>query len=148
MFSKVDGALARIASEKEAVNEMRAKRLEEMANKTQMESDDSLESASALKPGCKAHARHMTIHMREKTDAALLRESAALWRDRDPEDALWELEYQRRYKRFDLCVGENFAGHWEWSATHCGLRYRQGTAETLRAAQAAAVAWVDAQEKG
>jgi len=82
----------------------------------------------------------------ESGDAPLLRESAALWRERHPEDALWELEYQRRYKRFHLCVGENFAGQWEWSVTYGGLQSGCGSADTLDAAKASAVAWVDGQE--
>ena len=79
-------------------------------------------------------------------NATLLRESAALWRERHPDDALWELEYQRRYKRFDLCIGEGFDGLWRWCATRSGLQAGCGTAPSLPAAKAAAVAWVDAQE--
>ena len=83
----------------------------------------------------------------ESGDAPLLSEAAALMRERHPEDALWELEYQRKYKRFELCVGENFAGQWEWSATYGGLQDQSGTAPSLADAQAAAIQWVDSQEK-
>jgi hypothetical protein len=78
--------------------------------------------------------------------AALLRESAALWRDRHPDDALWELEYQRRYKRFDLCVGEGYDGKWYWTASRSGLQSECGSADTLKDAQAAAIQWVDQRE--
>lgn len=79
-------------------------------------------------------------------DAPLLRESAAMWRERNPDDALWELEYQRRYKRIDLCVIEGFTGQWQWSATRNGAHAWSGWEHTLPAAQSAAMAWVDAQE--
>ena len=79
-------------------------------------------------------------------DAALLRECAGMMRERNPDDAMWEVEYQRRYKRYELCVGENYDGVWHWTATRSGLQSGYGTEHTLDAAQAAAVAWVDGQE--
>jgi uncharacterized cupin superfamily protein len=67
-------------------------------------------------------------------------------RGRHSNDALWELEYQRRYKRFHLCVWEGLNGKWHWMATRSDLCYRSGEADTLAAAQSSAVAWVDQQE--
>ena len=80
-------------------------------------------------------------------DAALLRECAAIMRERNPDDALWEVQYERRYKRYDLCVCENFDGKWRWTAaTRSGLPMMANVANSLPAAQAAAVAWCDSQE--
>jgi len=82
----------------------------------------------------------------ESGDAALLREAAALMRERHPDDALWELEYQRQYKRFDLCAWQGSNGKWHWTATRSDLCYRSGEADTLAAVQSAAIQWVDQQE--
>jgi hypothetical protein len=112
-------------------NEQKAARLEEIADNRQARAEEWLVGIA-----CEVAL----------ADAALLRECAAMMRERNPEDAVWELEYQRRYRRFDLCVGENFDGKWHWSASYGGVRYKTGDAVSLAAAQAAAVAWVDAAE--
>jgi hypothetical protein len=107
---------------RQTINDQKAQRLEELADNTLARIDHK--------------------------DAALLRESAAMWRERNPDDALWELEYQRRYKRHDLFVGEGLESKWYWSASYRGTYnpIANGDAPSLPAAQAAAVAWVDAQE--
>jgi uncharacterized cupin superfamily protein len=112
-------------------NEMKAKRLEEMA-----ETHEFLAQYQSAPRGRQELA----------ADAALLLEAAALMRERDSDDALWELEYQRRYKRFDLCAWQGSNGKWHWTATRSDLCYRSGEADTVAAAQGSAVAWVDQQE--
>jgi hypothetical protein len=140
------GAHADAESVRRTINEQKAKRMEKMAaefSQAQVADKTQWEARGF-------HPDYGPFVDRQKDlaeRAALLRESAALWRDRHPDDALWELEYQRRYKRFDLCVGEGFDGLWRWCATRSGLQAGCGTAPTLAAAQAAAVAWVDRQEK-
>lgn len=77
-------------------------------------------------------------------DAALLCESAAMWRERD--GVRWDIAHQCRYKRFDLCIGEGMDHRWHWTAERGGQRDQVGAAESLEAAKQAAIAWVDAQE--
>jgi hypothetical protein len=100
-------------------NEQNAKRLEEMAE---------------------------TFERLGDTAAALLLESAALWREQ-PGDG-WHTEHEQRYRRFVLRVGKTDGGEWYWQALSRYLDTVQasGTAPTLPAAHAAAIAWVDAQE--
>jgi hypothetical protein len=79
-------------------------------------------------------------------DAALLRECAAIWREQpDPE---WDVEYTLRIKRHDLIVWPSNIGVWKWRVVNLRLlaTVATGQAITIPAAQAAAVAWVDAQE--
>jgi hypothetical protein len=82
----------------------------------------------------------------ESGDTPLLRESAALWRERDGDDALWEVEYQRKYKRFELSSWPGSNGKWFWAVTYLDLCYKSGEMDTLGAAKAAAIAWVDQRE--
>jgi hypothetical protein len=112
-------------------NEQKAARLEEIADNRQARAEEWLVGIA-----CEVAL----------ADAALFRECAAMMRERNPEDAVWELEYQRRYRRYDLVAGEGFDGKWHWSACYCRLRDKTGDAVSLSAAQAAAVAWVDGQE--
>jgi hypothetical protein len=81
-------------------------------------------------------------------DAALLRESAAMWRERGDydESTPWDEVYERRYKRHDLRVLRGLYGAWHWdvSRKNDGQLLVVSAAGSLPAAQAAAVAWVDA----
>lgn len=108
-------------------NEQKAKRLEQMAEEAKLKWD--------LSEGY--------------SDAALLRESAALWRER--EGVRWEDEGWRRkasYKGYDLNVfaSSHLAGQYVFDIAKNVGRAMNGYAPTLDAAKAAAVAWVDAQE--
>jgi hypothetical protein len=80
----------------------------------------------------------------ESGDAALLRESAALWRDRDDYDESdpWDEAYEHRYKRHDLRVLRGLYGvwHWEVSRKNDGQLLVVSAAGSLGAAKAAAIA--------
>ncbi len=127
-------------------NEQKAKRLEYMAAEADAHASRAGNQALRSEPGSKDFARYETHRRRWLADAALLHEAAALMRERDPDDLLWELEYQRQYKRFDLCAWQGLNGKWHWTATRSDLCYRSGEADTLAAVQAAAIDWVDQQE--
>jgi len=151
MFSKVDGALARIASEKESQSQSKADCLEAMAQEQEHAAKRLRLEAKDFRAQASSSGNFVGLELEGTATicdsrAALLRESAALWRERHPDDALWELEYQRRYKRFDLAVFENFIGNWHWSATYGGLQDQSGTAPSLDAAKSAAIQWVDQRE--
>jgi hypothetical protein len=95
-------------------------------------------------------AKYLEAWARDLVDgcppAALLRESAALWRGRVPDDALWEVEYRRKHKRFELSSWPGSNGKWFWTVTYLGLCYKSGETDTLDAAKQAAISWVDVQE--
>jgi hypothetical protein len=100
-------------------NEMKAKRLEEIAE---------------------------TFERLGDADAALLRESAQLWREQ-PGDG-WDIEYEMKYKRRKLVITRERADLWYWmiDPDEWGNTTICCPAETLAAAKAAAIQWVDAQE--
>jgi hypothetical protein len=82
----------------------------------------------------------------ESTDSPLLRESAALWRERGNAHG-WDVQYNTRRLSYDLDVSQG-ADRWHWTATSRMTREidEHGTAPTLDGAKQAAIAWVDAQE--
>jgi hypothetical protein len=135
----------------EMTNEQNAKRLEEMA-RVQVQRAESYrrESEAHSKAGSDAtSAIHSDIADLAESDAALFRESAALWRERDgvPADE-WIVECRMRHKDHDLLVSKRpTQGVWYWQAwTQDDLLAQTGHAPTLDAAKAAAIAWVDGQE--
>lgn len=83
----------------------------------------------------------------DRQDEALLREAAALMRERRSDDAFWGVEYHRDYRRWQLTVGE-FMDRWRWKVSYKGSEVCAacGRATTHAAAQAAAMAWVDERE--
>jgi hypothetical protein len=92
---------------------------------------------------------HARIADLAESDAALFRESAQMWRERDgiPADK-WSVECRMRHKDYDLLVSKKpTQGVWYWQAwTEDDLLAQTGYAPTLDAAKAAAIQWVDAQE--
>ena len=82
-------------------------------------------------------------------DAALLRECAAMMRSRPA--VQWMKVAGSATRHFALYRGwvlevETNLGRWEWSADAAKDFFEDNWADTLEAAQAAAVAWVDEQE--
>ena len=82
-------------------------------------------------------------------DAALLRECAAMMRERGA--VQWMKVAGSATRHFALYRGwvlevETNLGRWEWSADAAKDFFEDNWADTLEAAQAAAVAWVDEQE--
>jgi hypothetical protein len=84
----------------------------------------------------------------ESTDSPLLRESAALWRERD--GVRWEEGTYPREGKLAFYKGHSLAAHndGKWAAYKDGILAGFGGEQspTLDAAKASAVAWVDAQE--
>jgi hypothetical protein len=76
-------------------------------------------------------------------DAALLREAAAMMRERG--ESGWTAQFEREYKGKTLAVVEAGPVGWYWYVDG-SADYEAEIALTLEAAQAAAVAWVDEQE--
>jgi hypothetical protein len=84
----------------------------------------------------------------ESGDTPLLRESAALWRERDGVRWVhnrWPDDYLAFYAEQLLAV-RRIGASWEWRVTWGGLLRGSGASDTLDAAKQAAIAWVDAQE--
>lgn len=110
-------------------NEQKAARLEEIADNRQARAEEWLVGIA-----CEVAL----------ADAALLRESAAMWRERD--GVRWE-DFEGGeicmavYKGMLLRVDRSSVPS-RWSAYDCVL----GRSADVAAAQAAAVAWVDGQE--
>jgi len=77
------------------------------------------------------------------TDAALLREAAAMMRERG--ESGWTAQFEREYKGKTLAVVEAGPVGWYWYVDG-SADYEAEIAPTLEAAQAAAVAWADEQE--
>lgn len=86
----------------------------------------------------------------DRQDEALLREAAALMRERRSDDAFWGVEYHRDYRRWQLTVGEFLSGGsaWRWGARYKNSQVctASNVAPSHAAAQAAAMAWVDQRE--
>lgn len=137
-------------------NEQKAQRLEEMAAECQSNADyfKDLYDDEALKDRlhpddyAKAQNSRKLVFDASTERAALLRESAAMWRERG--GVQWEKEsgiYSAYYKKHLIQAYP--------SRSYNLIRYSVGrgnrlivssTADTMEAAQAAAVAWVDGQE--
>jgi hypothetical protein len=104
---------------------------------------------TALTNEQKAKRLEQMAESRDTTDAALLRESAAMLRERDGAPAgEWIVECRMRHKDHDLLVSKRpTQGVWYWQVwTEDDLLAQTGHAPTLDAAKAAAIAWVDGQE--
>jgi hypothetical protein len=84
-----------------------------------------------------------------ESDAALLRESAQMWRERgEPEreyKADWAVLWERQYKGRTLSVTQARSGVAYWYVDSFP-DYEATVADSLDAAKAAAIAWVDGQE--
>jgi len=98
-----------------------------------------------------ARLEEMAAYMAENglwaQDAPLLRESAAMWRERESADG-WDVEYRKPYKHFWLTIS-NSSSYWVWHVSSSPNRplMASGYSPTLDAAKAAAIAWVDAQKR-
>ena len=75
--------------------------------------------------------------------AVLLREAAEMMRERGESD--WTASFEREHKGRTLTITEARPGRWYWYVD-AFPDYSANLADTLEAAQAAAVAWVDEQE--
>ena len=76
-------------------------------------------------------------------DAALIRECAAMMRERGQPG--WWRQFELEHKGRTLTIAEARPGRWYWYVD-AFPDYSANLADTLEAAQAAAVAWVDEQE--
>ena len=79
----------------------------------------------------------------DDADAALLREAAAMMRERG--ESGWCRSFERQHKGRMLTITEARPGVWYWYVD-AFPDYSANLADSLEAAQAAAVAWVDEQE--
>ena len=75
--------------------------------------------------------------------AALLRECAGMMRERG--ESGWTASFEREHKGRTLTITEARPGRWYWYVD-AFPDYSANLADSLEAAQAAAVAWVDEQE--
>ena len=76
-------------------------------------------------------------------DAAIIREAAAMMRERGQPG--WMASFEREHKGRTLTITEARPGRWHWYVD-AFPDYSANLADSLEAAQAAAVAWVDEQE--
>lgn len=136
-------------------NKQKAKRLEEMAGVQKSRAESYLrESKSHEKAGFKDTAGlHADIANLAESDAALLRESAAMWGERDA--VRWEDSDGSPTKSLALYQGrlliawgqEGRTCTWSASKPFDDSRIDEfDTEDTLDAAKAAAIQWVDQQE--
>ncbi len=79
----------------------------------------------------------------ESTDGKLLREAAAMMRERGQPG--WWRQFELEHKGRTLTIAEARPGRWYWYVD-AFPDFSANLADTLEAAQAAAVAWVDEQE--
>lgn len=134
------------------INEQKAARLDEMAAALQGQADYSSLCASLNTQGSSRRAMHEANQREQESDAALLRECAAMMRERG--GIIWTSEghgmvltsavYRNRLMAIVGRSGRTFF----WTVSRAAAREHEefGTADTLEASQAAAVAWVDEQE--
>lgn len=123
-------------------NAQKAARLEEMAANRESDSRGLHDLAQKLGLSELQKQKAVTIAMAD-ADAALLREAAAMMRERG--ESGWTAQFEREYKGKTLAVVEAQPIGWYWYVDG-SADYEAEIAPTLEAAQAAAVAWVDEQE--
>ena len=125
--------------------EQKAQRLEEMAAAY-------LEAAEYQRVEAENYGPVMLGLLQASADelaerAALLRESAAMWRERGAVPKTWRGSYWKTQGAFTMRVVQSSGRAWYWKVENgSGECVHLSYADTLPAAQAAAVAWVDAQE--
>lgn len=118
-------------------NEQKAKQLENLA----AEQTKDAEFCRSLKRDYEPDIAQAVAH---EAKAAILRESAALWREREDSPVRWSGLSHADYKGRILHAA--FGEVCDWTVYQDSKRVACGMAPTLDAAKAAAVAWVDAQE--
>lgn len=133
-------------------NEQKAQRLDEMSTALQGQADYSSLCAGLNAEGSSRRAIHEANQREQESDAALLREAAAMMRER--QGISWFSEghgmvitsavYRNRLMAIVGRSGRTFF----WTVSKVGDREHEefGTAHSLEAARAVAVAWVDGQE--
>lgn len=99
---------------------------------------------TALTNEQKAKRLEQMAESRDTTDAALLRESAAMLRERDDSPARWSGLHHADYK--GCILHASLGSVCGWDVYQDSKHVARGIAGSLDAAQAAAVAWVDEQE--
>ena len=136
----------------EMTNEQKAARLDEMATALHGQANLSGLCASLNAEGSSRRAMHEGNQREQESDAALLREAAAMMREQ--KGISWTSEghgmvltsavYRNRLMAIVGRTGRTFF----WTVSRVAAREHEefGTADSLEAAQAAAVAWVDEQE--
>ncbi len=127
-------------------HEQKAVKLEEMAANREADSRGLHDLAEKLGLTELQKQKTATIAMAD-ADAALLRECAAMMRERGKVQWVKVAGSATRhialYRGWLLEIDKN-RGWWHWSMEAANFYY--GRADTLEAAQAAAVAWADEQE--
>lgn len=131
-------------------NEHKAQRLDEMSTALQRQAVYSSLCAGLNAEGSSRRAMHEANQREQESDAALLRETAAMMRERGA--VQWEQFGSGAatiYLRRLIVVQRWLKPRFRWDVNEQDsdmLGDAFGYADTLEAAQAAAVAWVDGQE--
>lgn len=129
-------------------NEQKAQRLDQMSTALHRQADYSSLCAGLNTEGSSRRAMHEANQRQQESDAALLREAAAMMRERGAVQWVKVAGSATRqmalYRGWLLKVRED-QGWWKFSA-ECAKNFYEHQHHALWLAQAAAVAWVDEQE--